>query len=240
MDWNQLVADLRLDLLLALCIAAVLGAAVGFEREVHAKPAGLRTNILICVGACLFTKLSSEIGGVGLPGDPSRIAAQVVSGVGFIGAGTILRGKGSVTGLTSAATIWVVAAIGMAVGAGWLGEAVGTTFLILLVLTFLGRLEAFVQFRADTSEVSLEIDADESYLERLHEIVTQSGVRVEEMDSETDGDKLRVHMRMRGAKHNRDKAKLSVLRASRIASVSELDMDEERMRGSRSTLPPKR
>ena len=239
MDWNQLVADLRLDLLLALCMSAVLGAAVGFERELHGKPAGLRTNILICVGACLFTKLSLEMGGA-TPGDPSRIAAQVVSGVGFIGAGTILRGRGAVTGLTSAATIWVVAAIGMAVGAGWLGEAVGATFLMLLVLAILGRLETFVQFRADTSDVSLVIDADESYLERLHEMVAQSGVKIEEMDTEAEGDKLRVHMRMRGAKRNRDKAKLSVLRASRIASVSELDLDEERLRGSRSTLPPKR
>src|SRR3954451_4555748 len=116
-DVFEVARVLRLDLLIKLTLAVVLGGIIGFERELAAKPAGLRTNILICVGAALLMDVSTRIGlvnGVRI-GDPGRIAAQVVSGVGFLGAGTIMQGGGTVTGLTSAATIWVVAAMGMAI-----------------------------------------------------------------------------------------------------------------------------
>jgi putative Mg2+ transporter-C (MgtC) family protein len=123
----------------------VLGGAIGLEREIAGKPAGLRTNILICIGAALLTDVSIEITRGKLPGtqigDPSRLAAQIISGIGFIGAGTIMQARGTVTGLTSAATIWVVAAIGIAVGAGLYIEAVGAGLLVALVLAGLGTLE---------------------------------------------------------------------------------------------------
>lgn len=121
----------------------VLGGAIGMEREIKAKPAGLRTNILICVGAALLTDVSVNIGvmdGVRI-GDPARLAAQIVSGIGFIGAGTIMQGGGVVTGLTSAATIWVVAALGIAIGAGFYIEAAGAGALVTIVLAWLGRVE---------------------------------------------------------------------------------------------------
>ena len=139
-----MTSALRLDLLLKLGLAVVLGGAIGLEREIKNKPAGLRTNILICVGAALLTDVSIRIGildGAPRVGDPARIAAQIVSGIGFIGAGTIMQGAGMVTGLTSAATIWVVAAIGMAIGAGMFIEAAGTGALVTIVLAWLGRLE---------------------------------------------------------------------------------------------------
>lgn len=141
-DMSEWVGALRLDLLLKLALAVVLGGAIGLEREIAGKPAGLRTNILICVGAALLTDVS--IGITMVPeqvGDPSRLAAQIVSGIGFIGAGTIMQARGTVTGLTSAATIWVVAAIGITVGAGFYVEAVGAGFLVTLVLAGLGTLE---------------------------------------------------------------------------------------------------
>lgn len=122
----------------------VLGGAIGLEREIKGKPAGLRTNILICIGAALLTDVSVRIGLVdGGPrvGDPARLAAQIVSGIGFLGAGTIMQGGGVVTGLTSAATIWVVAALGIAIGAGLYVEAAGTGALVTIVLAWLGRLE---------------------------------------------------------------------------------------------------
>ncbi len=140
--WPDLVRELRLDLLWALVMAMVLGAAVGLERELHGKAAGLRTNILICVGAALYTQLSLYLAGP--EGDPGRIAAQIVTGVGFIGAGTILHARGAISGLTSAATIWFVAAIGIAVGAGATLEATGATLLVLLVLGLLRPLEKYV------------------------------------------------------------------------------------------------
>jgi len=142
--WADLTAAFRLDLLAKLTLAVVLGGAIGLEREVKAKPAGLRTNILICVGAVLLTDVSIRIGLVdGGPrvGDPARLAAQIVSGIGFLGAGTIMQGGGMVTGLTSAATIWVVAALGIAIGAGLYVEAAGAGLLVMVVLATLGRLE---------------------------------------------------------------------------------------------------
>ncbi len=144
----DVVLALRLDLLAKLLLAVLLGGIIGFEREVAGKPAGLRTNILICLGAALLMDMSVRIGigegGVRI-GDPARIAAQIVSGVGFLGAGTIMQSRGVVTGLTSAATIWVVAAIGMTIGAGHYIEGVGAGLLVTFVLSGLGALEHWVR-----------------------------------------------------------------------------------------------
>jgi putative Mg2+ transporter-C (MgtC) family protein len=138
---------LRLDLLIKLSIAVFLGGIIGFERELSGKPAGLRTNILICLGAALLMDISTRIGIVDgrRIGDPARIAAQVVTGVGFLGAGTIMQGQGVVTGLTSAATIWVVAAIGLTIGGGFYVEPLGAGLLVTFVLAALGRFEIYVR-----------------------------------------------------------------------------------------------
>ena len=143
----DVVRTLRLDLLVKLGLAVLLGGIIGFEREVSGKPAGLRTNILICIGAALLMDVSVHIGLVDGKriGDPARIAAQIVSGVGFLGAGTIMQSQGVVTGLTSAATIWVVAAIGMTVGAGLYVEGIGAGLLVTFVLAGLGSLEHWVR-----------------------------------------------------------------------------------------------
>lgn len=136
---------LRLDLLLKLALATVLGGVIGWEREASGKPAGLRTNILICVGAAILTDLSIRFSKLADPNgavfDPARITAQIVSGIGFLGAGTIMQAKGTITGLTTAATLWVVAAIGMTAGAGAYIEAAGSTLLVLVILTPLGWVE---------------------------------------------------------------------------------------------------
>ncbi len=143
----EVARTLRIDLLVKLLLAVLLGGIIGFEREIAGKPAGLRTNILICIGAALLMDLSTQIGLVDGKriGDPARIAAQIVSGVGFLGAGTIMQAQGMVTGLTSAATIWVVAAIGMTVGAGFYVEGIGAGLLVTFVLSGLGGLEHWVR-----------------------------------------------------------------------------------------------
>jgi putative Mg2+ transporter-C (MgtC) family protein len=105
-----------LELLGRLLLAAVLGGAVGAERELHDQPAGLRTHMLLTIGACLFTLVSAY--GFGRPADPSRLAAQIVTGIGFLGGGAIVRQGLTVRGLTTAASIWATASIGVAVGAG--------------------------------------------------------------------------------------------------------------------------
>jgi uncharacterized membrane protein YhiD involved in acid resistance len=143
----EVARALRVDLLIKLLLAVLLGGVIGFEREIAGKPAGLRTNILICIGAALLMDMSTRLGLVDGKriGDPARIAAQIVSGVGFLGAGTIMQAQGMVTGLTSAATIWVVAAIGMAVGAGFYVEGIGAGLLVTFVLSGLGGLEHYVR-----------------------------------------------------------------------------------------------
>src|SRR5688500_2620188 len=139
---SHLVHELRLELLFELALAVVLGGLIGFEREWKNKPAGLRTNILICMAAVLFTEISYRSGLAG--GDPGRIAAQILTGVGFLGAGTILHHHGSVSGLTSAATIWMVTAIGVTLGWGAYVDAIGATVLVLVVLTGLQCLEEWI------------------------------------------------------------------------------------------------
>jgi putative Mg2+ transporter-C (MgtC) family protein len=127
--------------LLRLSVAAGLGGAIGFERELRERQAGLRTHLVVCLGSALFTIVSAygfheflTGGGNIVRTDPTRIAAQIVTGIGFLGAGAIIREGLSVRGLTTAATLWVVAAIGMACGAGYYWPAAGATLLTILAL----------------------------------------------------------------------------------------------------------
>lgn len=128
---------------ISIILAVLLGGAVGLEREIKGKFAGLRTNILICLGAAVFTIISRQMGGE-QESSLTRIAAGVVAGVGFLGAGAIIQDRGGIHGLTSAATIWIVASIGMACGAGFLLLAVTSTIIALVVLTGLTPLEKWV------------------------------------------------------------------------------------------------
>ncbi len=132
--------DLNSYILLRLILAAVLGGTIGLERQLRHKPAGIRTNMLICFGAALFTIISYVMAGE-VTGDHTRIAAQIIPGIGFIGAGVVIRERGAVLGITSAATIFVMASIGMAVGAGMLGTAIFATLLVLVALVVLGIME---------------------------------------------------------------------------------------------------
>ena len=131
---------LQLDLAFRLVMGSVLGALIGLERELHAQPAGIRTHLLVSFGAALFTVLSiygfvDVLGpGEGSPPDPTRIAAQVVTGIGFLGAGAILKYGTSIRGLTTAGSLWATAAIGMAAGAGQLGIAVAGTAIVIFSL----------------------------------------------------------------------------------------------------------
>ena len=127
--------------LLRILVAAGLGAAVGIERELREHEAGLRTHMLVAVGSALFTLVSAygfgeffAQGARPIPVDPTRIAAQIVTGIGFLGAGAIIRQGANVRGLTTAATLWAVAAIGLAAGAGFYGGAVATTVVVIIAL----------------------------------------------------------------------------------------------------------
>ena len=136
----------QLELGLRLVLGLGLGAIVGFERELHRQPAGFRTHSLVCLGASLFAVISGY-GYSGASIDPTRITAQIVTGIGFIGAGTILQHRGQVRGLTTAASLWAVAAIGTATGSGLYVLAVLGTILILIVLSLLDRIESYAHRR---------------------------------------------------------------------------------------------
>ena len=141
---------LPLDVARRLLLAAGLGAAIGLEREYRQKPAGLRTNILIALGSALFMIVSMAVGGGG--GTPDRIAAQVVTGIGFLGGGAILRSGTTVHGMTTAATIWVNAAIGMAAGAGEYALAAGSTIITVIVLAVLPPVERYFARRRASAQ----------------------------------------------------------------------------------------
>ncbi|WP_019879601.1 MgtC/SapB family protein [Succinispira mobilis] len=144
-----------MDMFVRIITSCILGGLIGLERERGLRPAGFRTHILVCTGATLIT-LVSIYGFVDSTGvrDPARIAAQIVSGIGFLGAGTILNKGSSVKGLTTAASLWIVAGIGMATGAGMLKLAAGTTLLVLIVLLSFAHLErAYKIFRPRTKGI---------------------------------------------------------------------------------------
>jgi putative Mg2+ transporter-C (MgtC) family protein len=162
---------------LSLCIALGLGAFIGIEREFSDKAAGLRTHILICVGSCLFMIVSKNFTGV-VGADPTRIAAQIVAGIGFLGAGAIMHEGERVVGLTTAATIWVVAAIGMAVGVGDYSIGAFTTGLTLLVQMLFPRLDAYVDELRQRHTFRISSDLDDNGLEQVKTIFRDADVKV--------------------------------------------------------------
>ena len=158
LETQALLLDALPGFLVRVAFAAICGGLVGIERERRGKPAGFRTSILICLGSALYMLVGELMAGSASGVDPSRIAAQVVSGIGFLGAGTILHGRSVVTGLTSAATIWVVAAIGLLVGAGFPVIGLIATLLVLVVLETLARVESRLLGRCGFAKVELALD----------------------------------------------------------------------------------
>lgn len=166
--------DITIQDILKLLLSIALGGLIGAEREYHDKSAGFRTIIFICVGATLFTIFSFKIGG---ENDP-RIAANIVSGVGFLGAGVILRAGGRIVGLTTASMIWLSAAVGMGVGAGKYLFASVTTGGILLVLWLFPKLEEWIDKKSDSRayEVTCKIGSDQ--LKKIEALFRESALTV--------------------------------------------------------------
>ncbi|MFI5362908.1 MAG: MgtC/SapB family protein [Elusimicrobiota bacterium] len=159
---------------LSLLIALFLGACIGIEREFSDKAAGLRTNILICVGACLFTLVSERLFGV----RDAHIPAQIVAGVGFLGAGAIMRDGEHVTGLTTAATIWAVAAVGMTVGFQQYSIAGIAALILLIVQALFPRLDALVDELRQRHTFRISSELDENGLEQIKTIFRDADVKV--------------------------------------------------------------
>lgn len=183
------VNSLSVTIAVKLILAMICGGAIGFERELNRKPAGLRTNLLICFGAALYMIVSRHISGGAAFTDPARLAAQVVAGIGFLGAGVILQSRGSISGLTTAATIFVVGAVGIAIGEGQFSLAIFSTILIILVLVVLRRVERQILKRARLFHYHVKTSDPAEFLEQLLNLLDKENLRLEDFDVKEIGDR---------------------------------------------------
>lgn len=186
---NEASLGVLLPYIARLVFALFLGGLIGIEREIKGKPAGMRTNMLMCMGTCLLMELSIEVFRVhkGTMGDPSRIASQVMTGIGFLGAGTIIQSRFSVAGLTSAATLWFVAAIGLVVGWGDYFLAGAATVLIIIILTPLSRLEQFVGVKQWRHLLQFEFPMTGSRIRQSKDVFQHHRIHPESMSFERSG-----------------------------------------------------
>ncbi|MDD5424541.1 MAG: MgtC/SapB family protein [Candidatus Omnitrophica bacterium] len=214
------------EMILRLCIAALLSGLIGYEREIHGRLAGFRTHILVGVGSTLIMLTSMHIfeiyKGVANP-DPGRIAAQVVSGIGFLGAGTIIRFKASVRGLTTAASLWTVAGIGLAVGAGVFVPAAATTVIVLSALFFLNRLEKLLIRKDWYRSLEIVCGPDASQLEMIRSVLSEYDVEIKDFDvrksSCSDEMLLRINCKLLSNENDND----ITSRIRQLKGVSKVD-----------------
>jgi putative Mg2+ transporter-C (MgtC) family protein len=202
------------DYLPKILLAVFCGSLIGLERELKEKPAGMRTYMLICTGATLFTIIGIHFteNWEGIS-DPMRVAAQVVTGIGFLGAGTILFGKGHVSGLTSAAAIWMSAAIGMAIGIGLLVFSVVVTLIVIISLMLLGRVEFSLGLKGRKRYI-LTVSTSLNSLESIQQLIKKAGSRCNIVEIMGTGDKMAVKLecefsRTEKARFNRALTKVS-------------------------------
>lgn len=174
---------LQLEYLLRLLIAALCGLAIGYEREIKLKDAGIKTHFIVAVGSALVMIISKygfqdQVGLINISIDPTRIASQVISGVGFIGAGLIFIKEKSIVGLTTAAGIWTTAGIGLAIGSGLYFMGLSATIIVIIGQTFLHRQIKKVLFYTKTEILSLIIDGDPIYINEIKKIITDQNISI--------------------------------------------------------------
>jgi len=222
MNWQHIVDLLHAEMasgivwssIVRLVLAAILGGAIGLERELRHQPAGLRTNMFICFGAALFTILSDVLA-VEHIGDHTRISAQIIPGIGFIGAGSILHTRGLTTGLTTASTLFVVASVGMATGGGLYLTAIFATFLALAALFVLGHME--LTFNLKTLLTSYEVTGGsvEEITQEVNRILEHGHRMMQNVESGNTSQHVRLQFDVEGC--NREQKEL--LRALKSSSV---------------------
>jgi putative Mg2+ transporter-C (MgtC) family protein len=199
-----------------LVLAAILGGIIGLERELKHRPAGLRTNMFICFGAALFTVLSDALAVANL-GDHTRIAAQIIPGIGFIGAGSILHNRGLTTGLTTAATLFVVASVGMAAGGGLYVTAAFATGVVLIALFALGHLEETFNLKTLLTSYEVTGTSVEEISQEVNRILERGHRMMQNVVSGNTGQHIRLQFDVAGC--NRDqKELLQRLKASAVLS----------------------
>jgi putative Mg2+ transporter-C (MgtC) family protein len=215
---QQLWQVFHVEYLFRLLAALLLGGIIGAERERHKKAVGLRTLILISVGSALFTILSLNM--VGPAGaNPGRVASQIVTGIGFLGAGVILEERGRVVGLTTAATIWVAAAIGMAAGAGNYILATITALIVMIVLLLFTRIEDYLEISSEerTYEISAKISWDK--YKALKALFKEHGLSISHTKQEKKGEYMVCTFEVWGTTKKHDKVVQKLLSDKDISEV---------------------
>jgi putative Mg2+ transporter-C (MgtC) family protein len=206
-----------------LVLAAILGGVIGLERELKHRPAGLRTNLFMCVGAAMFTVLSDDLAAVH-GGDHTRIAAQIIPGIGFIGAGSILHSKGElVVGLTTAATIFVVASIGMAVGGGLYLTATFATLLIVVCLLLLGRTEQRLGLKLATHIYEVTGPSSEDVTAEVNRALESVHGIMENVRSAATRQHVRIQFEFVGTSKQHDQLLQALQRSTVLESVTPLE-----------------
>lgn len=188
-----------LEIALKLILAIGLGGLIGLERELSQKPAGLRTNILICLGSTMMMILSQlSLQGSNSSGDTMRVAAAVITGIGFIGAGTIIQSQGIVHGLTTASTIWAVSGLGLVIGAGYHTIAVIYTVIVLVTLISFRQLETKL-LKKSVARYELKIKQSRDFLGQLKRLALHQGVKLGDLTLKREGEFSRVSFTIVGA-----------------------------------------
>ena len=218
---GEMASGIVLSSLARLVLAALLGGVIGLERELKHKPAGLRTNMFICFGAALFTVLSDALAGEHT-GDHTRIAAQIIPGIGFIGAGSILHTRGLTTGLTTAATLFVVASVGMASGGGLYLTAVFSTLVVVATLITVGHLE--VTFNLKLLMVGYEVTgaSEEEISQEVNRILEPEHRMMQNMSVARTGQHVRVQFDVAGKRKQQEQLAQLLKESKVIRSVTVL------------------
>jgi len=204
-----------------LVVAAILGGAIGLERQLRHKPAGLRTNMFICFGAAMFTVLSDQLAG-GFGGDHTRVAAQIIPGIGFIGAGSILHARGSVVGLTTAATLFVVASVGMATGGGLYVTAIFATILILIALALLGKLERKFGMRSMLATYEVTGASAETVLIEANRVLDEARITMQNVRVAGSAGHVRVLFNVIGSHDEQEQLNVLLHQSTVFATVGSL------------------
>jgi putative Mg2+ transporter-C (MgtC) family protein len=207
--------------IIRLVVAAILGGIIGLERQLRHKPAGLRTNLFICFGSAMFTVLSDQLAG-SLGGDHTRVAAQIIPGIGFIGAGSILHARGSVVGLTTAATLFVVASVGMAAGGGLYITAIFATGVILIALAVLGRLERRFALKSVLMTYEVTGANAETVLIEGNRILDEAHTTMQNVRVGGTAGHVRVLFSVDGPREDQDEIKILLHQSSVFSTVSSL------------------
>ncbi len=211
--------------LVRLLIAAALGSAIGLERELRHKAAGLRTNMFICFGSALFTILS-EVFAQHWGGDHTRIAAQIIPGIGFIGAGSILHSRGGVSGLTTAATIFVVASIGMATGGGLYVLALFATIILLLGLLILGKVESRFHLKPLTIAYEVIGEDAESILSEVNKALEEQQHSMQDVQIGRTDHTYRVQFTVEASEREQEQLMRMLRQAPALKNVQSLGSSE--------------